>query len=810
MPLIYLSCAWVVGIFLGSKFNLPLALLLTGLIPLPLLFFLRQHRKLIILTSLCLVALFSGAFCFQSSQPPNDESSLQFYNNENETVEIKGMVNTDPEVRDKSTQLRLSATEIKVDKEWHEVSGTALLFVPRYPTYSYGDMLLITGKLETPPQLNDFDYKGYLAHQGIYSTMLYPKIEILETGKGFKPLEWVYSLRNRLSQTLAEVLPEPQASLAQGIILGNRGNIPSSLRADFSHTGTAHILAISGLHLSIVAGIMLSLGIWLLGRKHYIYIWLALGTIWLYALITGMHPPVVRGAIMASLFLTAELLGRQRSAITSLAFAAAIMVGISPQVLWTASFQMSFLAMAGLIFVFPPIRDLGRKTVNTILGEDRAVTPVAYFITDSFSVTLGAILAVWPLIAYYFGIISFVAPLATFFALPALPGIIITGALAGGLRLIALPIAQAVAWLAWLFLSYMLLVVSGFAAFPLSSIEVGSVNTTLIWVYYSALALAIWLSGHRHQAITLTSKSLTLAKSSRNSITNFVFRLPKKWVIPPLLVVAILVSLVAATMPDDNLHISFLDVGQGDAILVQTPTHQNILIDGGPSPQAVSLELGKKLPFWDRTIDLVVLTHPNADHVTGLVEVLQRYKVKQVLYPDLDFKSDIYDEWLGLIQEKNIEYTIAQAGQQIDLGKGVVIEVLNPPKILFTDTSSDIDNNGMVLRLSMGEVSFLLTADIRQEAEFELINRRADLHSTVLKVAHHGSNTSTCQEFLAVVNPQLAVISVGAANRFGHPTPEVMERLGEKLGSENIYRTDKHGTIEFITDGKRLWVKTGR
>ncbi|GAH71595.1 unnamed protein product, partial [marine sediment metagenome] len=251
--------------------------------------------------------------------------------------------------------------KVKLDKGWQEVSGTALLFVPRYPTYNYGDRLMVTGELKTPPQLDDFDYKDYLFHQGIYSTMLYPEIEILETGKGSKPLEWVYSVRNRLSQTLAQVLPEPQASLAQGIILGNRGNIPSPLKDDFSHTGTAHLLAISGLHLAIVAGILLSIGIWLFGRRHYIYIWLPLVTIWLYVLITGMHAPVIRGAIMASLFLTAELLGRQRSAITALAFAAAVMVGISPQILWTASFQMSFLAMAGLIFIFPPLQAIGRK-----------------------------------------------------------------------------------------------------------------------------------------------------------------------------------------------------------------------------------------------------------------------------------------------------------------------------------------------------------------------------------------------------------------------------------------------------------------
>ncbi|MFC1864875.1 DNA internalization-related competence protein ComEC/Rec2, partial [Chloroflexota bacterium] len=705
--------------------------------------------------------------------------------------------------------LRLSAREIRLDEEWREVSGTALLFVPsNNSTYSYGDVLSVKGELETPSQLDDFDYQDYLAHQGIYSTMLYPEIEILEGGKGFKPLAWVYSLRNRLSQNLAEVLPEPQASLAQGIILGIRGNILPSVKADFIHAGTAHLLAISGLHLSIVAGILLSLGTWLFGRKRYIYIWLALGAIWLYALLTGMHAPIVRAAIMASLFLTADLLGRQRSAFTSLAFAAAIMVGISPQILWTASFQLSFTAMAGLIFIFPLIQSLGRRAVSARLGEDGTAVSVANFITDGFSVTLGVIVAVWPLIAHYFGIISWVAPLANLFALPALPGIIITGALAGGLGFIALPAAQAIAWLAWLFASYMLLVVNGFAAFPLSYVEVGSLGTTPISLYYAALTLVIWLSSNREKVPELMPKVTGWLKSGIDKSFNLVSGLPPKWLIPPLLVVAILVSLTAATVPDDNLRLSFLDVGQGDAILIQRGSQQ-ILVDGGPSPQAIGLGLLKKMPFWDRTIDLVILTHPHDDHVAGLVEVLRRYEVKQVLYPDLDFKSDIYDEWLMLLMEKNIKCTPAQAGQQIDLGE-VIIEVLNPPIPLLNDTESDIDNNGVVLRLKMGEVSFLLTADIMWEAEFELIAHRASLTGTVLKAAHHGSATSTTAEFLAVVNPRLAVIPVGEDNPFGHPRHDVLDRLKEKIDQENIYRTDEHGAIEFITNGEKLWVRVER
>ena len=237
---------------------------------------------------------------------------------------------------------------------------------------------------------------------------------------------------------------------------------------------------------------------------------------------------------------------------------------------------------------------------------------------------------------------------------------------------------------------------------------------------------------------------------------------------------------------------------------------QQVLVDGGPSPWAVCLGLGEKMPFWDRTIELMVLSHPSADHVAGLVEVLNRYRVEQVLYPEMDFESGVYDEWLRLVREKGIKATLAQAGQQIDLGGGVAMEVLSPLDPPLSATDSDVDNNAAVLRLSLGEVSFLLTADMMWEAELELVYNRANLRNTVLKVAHHGSNTSTTPEFLAVARPELAVISVGADNEYGHPTEEVLRRLEDAVGEENIYRTDEDGTVEFITDGDRLWVVTER
>ncbi len=508
MALIYLSCAWLAGIFLGGwlEFSPPPIILLTGLIPLLLVLRLRHRKKAIILVGLCLVAFLGGVIRFEASQPAIDENQLCFYNNQ-ETVTVKGIVGADPDVRDKTTQIRLSVEGVRSGEKWHKVSGTALLFVPRYPAYKYGDVLLITGKLETPLPVNDFDYRSYLAHQGVYSLMSYPEIEILAREKGLKPLARVYSIRNRMSQTLIQVLPEPQASMAQAVTLGIRGNIPLSIKDDFSRTSTTHLLAISGLHLSILAGVLLGAGIWLWGRRYYLYIWLALVAIWFYTLISGMHPPIVRAAIMASLFLAADIIGRQRSAIIALTFAAAIMVAIEPQIMWTASFQMSFAAMSGLILIAPFLQTLGRKAIRATMGEDRPIVTAANFISDGVSISLGAIIGVGPLIAYYFGIVSFVTIPATLLALPALPGAITGSAISGVLGFFVLPVAQVIGWLTWLFLSYLLLVIRAFAAIPLSSLDI-SLNLSAVWIYYLALALAIFFSSNRRKVTTLAVKFL--------------------------------------------------------------------------------------------------------------------------------------------------------------------------------------------------------------------------------------------------------------------------------------------------------------
>jgi len=806
VTLIYLSAVWVIGIYLGSKIALPWGTIFIGFLPLCLIPFLSQHKKHLLLAGFCLLALFGGCLRFQSSLPIINEQHLQFYNDKG-TAEIEGMVYTEPETRNTASIIKFSANEIQINGEKEEISGKALVRVSRYQEYHYGDVLKVTGKLETPPQFDDFDYRGYLARQEIYSVINYPKVELLDTGKGFKPLAWIYSLRNHLAQSLSLALPEPQASLAQGILLGLRGNIPYSLNQALSRTGTAHLLAISGLNISIVIGMLVAAGIWLFGRRYYIYIWLALLAIWLYALVTGMNPPVVRGAVMGSMFLIAEYLGRQRSASTALAFAAAVMIGIEPQVLWDASFQLSFLAMAGLIFLAPYFQAWTRKRIAVTIGREGAAASLCNFIVDSFAVTLAAILATWPVIAYYFDIVSFVGLPATFFALLALPGIIITSALVSVAGLFAPLLAQILGWVAWLFLSYFILVVQAFDALPFSSAKFSSTHIWQIWIYYAFLTAIMAAINYRKQLADFFQLAGSKISNSASRAYGLAFKLPKKWVISSLLIATILVWVTFLNMPDDNLHVSILDVGQGDAILIQMPNRQDILIDGGPTPQAIGLELGKKLPFWDRTIDLVILTQPQADHMTGLVEVLHKYKILQVIDPGIVCNSTTCQQWASSIDNREIKHEVGNVGQEVDLGDGIKLEVLHPPLQLLQGTSDDIDNNGMVLRLEWNKVSFLFTADIGREAEWYLIAKRASLKSTVLKVAHHGSLTSTSVEFLTTVNPEVAAISVGADNKFGLPHSQIVNRLTKRLGSESVYLTSTHGTIEFITDGDKLWVK---
>jgi competence protein ComEC len=786
MTLISISISIVIGILSGSKIQIPAWPLLLALVPmffLPLL----KHKKIIITTSLCILAVVGGALRYHSNIPSIDENLVAYYNDSGPVI-LKGVITASPDNRDTYTQLTVSVTEVNS----YQIQGKILLFVPRYPEFNYGDVLQVTGVLETPSITAEFDYQGYLAGRGIYSVAYFPTLELLDTGQGFTPVGWLHAARDVLSEKIGEVLPEPQASLAQGIILGKRGDIPQSVNENFMLTGTTHILAISGQNLSIVAGLFVATGIWFFGKKRYIYIWLALAATWIYASLTGLDAPVVRAALMLSLFLFTDLVGRQRSVFPAVAFAASIMLIFNPALLRDVSFQLSFVSIIGLVVISPALQSRAHDFINSRLGEEGTLVSAINWVTDCLAVTVGVTILIWPITAYYFGIVSVVSPLATFLILPVLAPIIVAGAAASVLGLLIPFLGQATGWIAWLFISYMLLVVNWFADLPVTAVDV-ELSPVFIWSYFTLLAVVAWAYRKKKKYLNLIGKT-----------ADWLSGPSKRFVIPALLVIAILSTLFACSVPDEKLHVSFLDVGQGDAILIQQGS-LDVLVDGGPSGRTIAAELGKRIPFWDRTIEMIVLTHSHADHLAGLVEVLKRYQVKQILYTESDSTSSLWNEWQDLVEKENADITIGRVGQVISLGnENSTIIVLNAP----SGSATTMDNDGIVLRVDNGKVSFLLTADITDEMELELMMDRANLECTVLKVAHHGSYTASSEAFLSAASPEIAIISVGANNDYGHPNQETIERLAAEVGETNIYRTDLDGTIEFITDGEILWIDT--
>jgi competence protein ComEC len=284
----------------------------------------------------------------------------------------------------------------------------------------------------------------------------------------------------------------------------------------------------------------------------------------------------------------------------------------------------------------------------------------------------------------------------------------------------------------------------------------------------------------------------------------FKRQLNNYFVVSVLLAVTVLVWFnVFAQEPDNILEVYFFDVGQGDSIFIETPAGRQILIDGGPDKMILK-KLNQVMPFYDQTIDLIVSTHPDADHLTGLVSVLEYFEISHILTSGLEKETALYQKWRELVKKKNIPLTLTQTGQRIIIEDQVILEILWPDQSQINSFLKPTNNASVVGRLIYGQAEFLLPGDIEKKIENQLVSRGLDLEADVLKVPHHGSKTSASDNFVRKVNPQISVISVGQNNRYGHPHQEVLGRLKRTL----LLRTDYNGDIEIKTDGMVLRVET--
>jgi competence protein ComEC len=788
-----LGVAWIIGIALARWLDLPWQVAAIASLPGLGVLLLYRHNPRAQTWAILSLALIAGAFRLAFFQPVFDENHIAFYNDRPEPAKITGLVVDEPDIRDNYINLRVQVETIEYQEISQPVQGLILVRAPRYPEYAYGDRLALTGRLETPPIFEDFSYRDYLARSGIYGLVRRPRIELIESNQGNFFWIGLLAFKTTASQTINRILAEPYAALLNGILLGIETGIPRALYEEFNLTGTSHVIVISGSNISLVAGVLLLLGQRLVGKR--LAPPLALAGIVIYTLLVGADAAVVRAALMGAVGLLALGVGRPGLALNTLFFSGLAFTLFNPLILWDAGFQLSFTATLGLIILVPPLKQGVFSLLQRRLKTGQ-VGPVMALLNELLVVTLAAQIMTGPLILYQFGRFSLISLLTNLLIGPAQPLIMLIGSLAMLAGMLWLPLGQLLGWLVWLPLAWTVKVVELTARLPYASLEFGRFPLWLLALLYAAIAAGIWRG---NQPADLDNRQPHFRLPEWGS------RQTRLW-LGGMGAVTLLIWLAIPALPDGRLHVAFLDVGQGDAILLTLPDGNQVLIDGGPSATDLNWRLGQEMPFWDRTLELVINTHPDADHLGGLPSLLDRYGVEQVLVTDVEGESELYQEWETELAEAHLTPAIGQAGTQLYLGQGVVATILSPGPILTG--IEEANNHSIVLHLQFGQVSFLFTGDIEAVTEERLIRAKLPLSATVLKSPHHGSKTSSTEAFLETVNPHLVVISAGQDNKFGHPSPEVLERYAEH--GLTVLRTDQQGTVELTTDGQRLWVETAR
>jgi competence protein ComEC len=792
--LVFWSIAWLVGIWLGSLLAIPLYAW-AGVVPIASLAagLIRSPKARLLLG--CAAALALGATRLTMAQPHFDERSLATYNDRG-VATLVGVVAAEPDVRDTYVYYKLDAKSLALEDTEGEpltVHGAARLRGPRYPVYAYGDRLQVRGGLETPPVWEDFSYRDYLARKNIHSYIPRAQVEWLASGDGSAWKRAMLDFKGRAQATVARIIPEPEASLLTGILLGVESGIPADTMEAFSATGTTHVIAISGFNITIITALLMAT----LGRivpDRRLATGIAIAGVVTYTILVGADAAVVRAAVMGVVTIVGLTVGRPGLALNSLAFAAILMTALNPHTLWDVGFQLSAAATLGLILYSELFGETVQRLLARKLSTARA-TQVVGWISDALLLTVAAQITTTPLILKYFGRLSVVTLLTNVLILPVQPLVMFFGGTATLVGLIVEPLGRVVGWGAYLWLTWTIRVVEWTARLPHASVplELSDLGLVVVYVVIGGLTALVLLTPQRRRTLW----------------GNVRTRLPLKAALGGMTLVTAVAWFAIRQFPDGVLHVTFLDVGQGDAIFVETPGGVQILIDGGPEGSALLSELGCHMPFWDRTLNLVVLTHPDADHLSGLIPALERYGVRAVVARALPHETDLVAAWeKALANEENGGATLVrgEAGARLTLSDGVTLEILHPGAELIEGSDADSNNNSVVLRLTYGDVAFLLPGDVEAEVEGELVRSGAYLRSTVLKVPHHGSKTSSSLPFLDAVRPQVAVISVGQGNKFGHPSEEVLERLEGTL----VFRTDHNGTVSIASDGHRLWVDAER
>ena len=749
----------------------------------------REHRLAFL--PLVLLFLVLGAFRYETAAklPANDISSFA-----RQEVHVTGRLSEEPRyTEDSDGQIKIryaiDVTSVRAEGGEQAASGGCYIYSRpvegrAIPDVAIGDVVEASGKVRLPHGYQNpgqLDTELLLRVQGITASMAVGKRGVKVTSE-LRPTfamrfhRQIAAIREHYAASMMEVMPQRDAAAIFAMLFGGYDGIDPQLLIQFTTTGIVHILSVSGSHISLLAAVLAWLGSFLRLPRLVT----AAGVIFaitIYTFLAGCVPPVLRSAIMGGLTFFALALGRERDARRLLLVASIGMLLVWPLLLFHISFQLSFLATAGLLYLAPRLQ--------AWFVDHR----VPRLLSGSFALTISAQGATLPVIAYYFNQLSLSCLLANLIVVPIVELMIVFGLFAGLIGWLVAPLGKLVFALDSLLLGLVRELTRVLAALPGSMVWVPTPGALACALYYAWLgvllqpserkqALFAFLSAHRKQELAALA--------------------------------AVIVFFAAAHLArPDEMAVHFIDVGQGDAALVVTPHGHAFLVDtGGTRDGAYDIGARVDVPYLLHVgvhkVDAIFLSHAHEDHAAGAGSILLNLPVQHVFTSSEGREAYAKSMRMSTADKALATFTALQTSDRYTID-GVTVEVVHAPAAV-DETEADGNEACDVVRVRYGKASFLFTGDMTKEQEAQLLAADADVAATVLKVGHHGSDTSSSEPFLRAVAPRYGVISVGFDNSYGHPKQTILDRLAS-LGIETL-RTDEQGAIVFHTDGERMRVET--
>ena len=759
-PLLIVTISYILGIIIGVYFKQSILLILLAGITGSAFWKIIKKKKIIII-AICIVT------CLLSFLQINNLNNKynKMYKLDDENIAITGIVCS----QIKETDYKYSVN-IKLENKLK-----LTVYIDKKENVSkleYGNKVSVTGTYKKPTEKRNYkgyDYMKYLKTKKICgSLMVDGEVKLVKT----KKINPIFTIINKLSlifkQNLKKLLPEQEAELEQGILLGDTSDIESDIKDDFRECNLSHMLAVSGAHLSyLVLGINTVLSKKSFGiRRRKI---LSIMFISIFMVIVNMSPSVVRAGISTIIAIFATLIYRKQDTYTTISIALLLTLLNNPLAIFDFGLQLSYLATLSIIIFYSKFT---QKQFNN---------KVKKYLYESAMLTVSANILILPITIYEFNTIPINSIISNLLAGPLLGICIILGMFTVIISIVCFPVSKLIAFPLQIILKILIKIIELISKIPFGNYTVKTPWFIVVFLTYAIIATLIY----NKKKIT---KILTM-------ITLIIF---------------IVMQVCAFINIDGKLKIYFIDVGQGDSMLVKTVRGKNILIDGGGSKDP-DYDIGEKIlvPYLlDRrikTLDYVIISHFDEDHATGVAQILGKIDVSSIILTRQLEENDIYRHILSIAKEKKIKLIYVKEGDVLKIG-GIKISIIHPENKLMIN--NPMNNNSIVCKVEYNSFSMLLTGDIEMEAEELILRKNINLKADVLKVAHHGSKTSTTGEFLKAINPKVALIGVGKNNNFGHPSNEVIQRLKEN--GTRIYRTDENGEISITVNKKGRIIKIQR